>query len=38
MSEREREQVGEGGGGEGEGDSPLSRDPDVELDPRTLRL
>ena len=39
---REREQraqggVGEEGGAEGEADSPLSREPDSELDPRTLR-
>ena len=28
---------GEGAGGEGEVGSPLSREPDVGLDPRTLR-
>ena len=37
MRGREREGVQAGGGveGEGEADSPLSRDPDVKLDPRT---
>jgi len=29
--------VGVGAGGEGEADSPLSREPDVGLSPRTLR-
>ena len=36
MREREREQVGGGAEGEGEADSPLSREPYVGLDPRTL--
>ena len=34
--ERERESAWAGGGLQGEADSPLSRDPDVGLDPRTL--
>lgn len=35
--EHERAQAGEGAEGEEEADSPLSRDPDVGLHPRTLR-
>jgi len=35
--EREKESMNGGGvEGEGEADSPLSREPDVGLDPRTL--
>ena len=34
----ERTQVGGAAEGEGEADSPLSKEPDVGLDPRTLRL
>ena len=39
MREREREHTSKGGvaEGEGEADSPLSREPNVGLDPRTLR-
>lgn len=33
---RECAQIGGGAEGEGEADSPLSREPDVWLDPRTL--
>jgi len=35
MSERERAQAGGAAEGEGEADSPLSREPDMGLDPRT---
>ena len=39
MSEREKAQVEEETEGEGEGEagSPMSREPDAGLDPRTLR-
>jgi len=37
LSERERERESTAGGvGEGEADSPLSREPNAGLDPRTL--
>ena len=36
LFERERAQAGRGAEGEGEADSPLSREPDVGLDPGTL--
>jgi len=36
LVEREREHARAGGGAEGEADSPLSRKPNVGLDPRTL--
>ena len=36
MKERERENMSRGEGQEGEACSPLSRDPDMGLDPRIL--
>ena len=38
MTERERAQAGEAAKGEGEADSPVSREPNVGLDPRTLGI
>ena len=37
LTKREGAQAGEGAKGEGEAGSPLSRESDVGLDPRTLR-
>ena len=36
LTEREKERAQAGREGEGEADSPLSREPDLGLDPRTL--